>query len=140
MILIINTSSDDKIEIALVKNDGRLISKETISALHRQSERLLPAIIRLLKRNKADLKNLKGIIVVSGPGGFTSLRIGVITANTLSFSLKIPVVGIKLNEFKNFKELVKVGLRKLKKTRIGSVVIPYYGREPHITKQKKNLI
>jgi tRNA A37 threonylcarbamoyladenosine modification protein TsaB len=36
--------------------------------------------------------------VVDGPGGFTSLRVGVATANALSDALGIPSVGIHLSD------------------------------------------
>lgn len=139
MILIINSSSIESIGIALTKNNGEVIVQKRIEALYKQAEKLLPEIDNLLAKNKISLKDLKGVMVVSGPGGFTSLRVGVITANTLGYALKIPVVGIKLSEFDSFNELVKVGLNKLKKARVGELVIPFYGREPHITKPKKRL-
>lgn len=137
--LIINTSSDNKMTISLIKSDGQLIYKKIIEAPHKQAEKLLPEIDNMLVKNKISLKDLKGVMVVSGPGGFTSLRVGVITTNTLGYALKIPVVGIKLSEFDSINELVKIGLDKLKKAKVGELVLPFYGKEPHITKPKKRL-
>jgi len=139
MILVINTTDNEKIAIALIKSDGNLISEKIFSAKFQHSEKLLPEIASLLKENKVKLGSLKGIIVASGPGGFTALRIGIMTANALAFALEIPVVGVKLNELIGLKELIKFGLKKFKKVKKYSVVLPYYGREPHITKPKKKI-
>lgn len=139
MILIIDTSSDNEMTISLIKNDGQLISEKTVEASHKQAEKLLPEIDNLFVKNKITLKDLIGVIVVSGPGGFTSLRVGVITANTLCYALKISMVGIKLSEFDSFDELVKVGLKRLKKVKVGEPVLPFYGRQPHITKPRNKL-
>lgn len=60
----------------------------------RQSEQLLPAINKLLEKNRFFLKMIKGLVVISGPGSYTGLRVGISCGNALSFALKIPVVGI----------------------------------------------
>jgi len=43
-------------------------------------------------------KDLTHLVCVIGPGGFTSLRVGVSCINTLSWSLKIPSAGIHLSD------------------------------------------
>ena len=126
MYLIINTSDNKKIFIGLIRDD-KLISKKIISAKYKQAEKLLPMIEKLLEKNKVCLKNLKGIIIAKGPGSFTSLRVGVVTANTLSFALGIPVVGVGVGEFDDLEGLVKKGVEKLKKGRKGKIVKPVYG-------------
>ena len=139
MILIIHTAEKDKIAIGLSSDDGDLIFRKNFSAQFDHAEKLLPAIDSLLKESESTLKDLAGIIVVSGPGGFTALRIGVITANTLAYTLAVPLAGVKLSEFSNFDKLAKVGLRRLKKSNKQSLILPYYGRPPHITKPKNKL-
>ena len=48
----------------------------------------------LFKNSNKKIWDLKRIIVVNGPGPFSALRIGVTTANILSFCLKIPIYSI----------------------------------------------
>jgi tRNA threonylcarbamoyladenosine biosynthesis protein TsaB len=136
MILFINTAEQNKIFVALVK-ENKLKSKLELKGEFHQSKKLLPLIERLLKKNKIKLGDLSGIIVVSGPGGFTSVRIGVVTANTLGFALGIPVAGIRKVEGATVKELIREGLKRLKKVKVGEIVLPFYGKEPNITKPKK---
>jgi tRNA threonylcarbamoyl adenosine modification protein YeaZ len=61
---------------------------------------LLPLIESVLKEGGIEYKDLDRLASTTGPGGFTSLRVAVSTINTLSFSLKIPVAGIHLSEWR----------------------------------------
>ncbi len=132
MYLFINTATNDRITVALAKA-GFLSASRRISqpARRQQSEKLLPAIAKLLEQNKINLKKFKGIIVVAGPGSFTSLRIGIACANTLGYCFNLPVVGVKEKE--NMGKMMAEGIRKLEKQKKFKVVLPFYGREPNIT-------
>lgn len=131
MVLFINTAEKNKITVGLIKSDF-LFDRIVKECQWQESEKLLPMVKTLLKKNETSLEKLKGIIVVKGPGGFTSLRIGVITANTLGYSLKIPVVGVRLG-----KKMIEQGIRQVKRIKTFRIVEPYYGRPPNITKPKK---
>lgn len=94
MILIIDTK-DQKVITVSLKKDGKVVkslSKENKYG----SQVLLPLITKLLDREKMIFKDLKGIQVETGPGSFTGLRVGLSVANTLGFSLGIPVNGKKI--------------------------------------------
>jgi tRNA threonylcarbamoyladenosine biosynthesis protein TsaB len=131
MILFINTADKEKITVGLIKADF-FCDKIVEKSQWQESAKLLPMINHLLKKNKTAFEQLKGIIVVKGPGGFTSLRIGLITANTLGYALKIPVTGVKLNN-----NMIKQGIARIKKLKSFRIVEPFYGKEPNITKPKK---
>lgn len=135
MFLIIDTSDIQFTFVGLIKN--KKLFKIKASGLHKQSEKLLFFIDKILKENKASLKDVKGIACVIGPGGFTALRIGVVTANALIFALKLKSVGIKNTDFANEKELVELVLERFKKAGKGEILKPFYGKEPNITIAKK---
>jgi len=124
MILYINTTQQDEITIAL-KNSAKIITQKKIAAPRAQAEKLLPGIDRLLKSKKIKLSALEKIVVANRGGSFTSLRIGVITANALAYALKIPVVAEEKKGAKN------------KKFGSYSIVEPLYDREPNIGISKK---
>lgn len=55
---------------------------------------LLPAIRSLLVSHSASLRDLGGIVVTSGPGSFTGIRIGISTAKGLAELHAIPVYAV----------------------------------------------
>ncbi len=122
MILLINTASNKEIVIGLQNAKGKIIIKK-IKVDRNQSEKLLSAINKLLIKEKIKLNNLKKIIVNNQGGSFTSLRIGVVTANALAYALGIPI------ESENGK--------KTKKIFSGySIIEPIYDTAPNIGKAK----
>jgi tRNA threonylcarbamoyladenosine biosynthesis protein TsaB len=129
MILYINTIKDnaDKIEVKIIQGKKKLAS-QTVSAHAKQSEKLIPTITKILRKAKIDIKKIKQIKVENYGGSFTSLRIGITTANALGYALQIPVVGVVKAE-KNVATKLPF-----------SVVEPMYNRNPDITVSKKNLV
>ncbi len=69
---------------------------EQRSAAHeRQSaQKVLPLINELLATQQITQRELGGIGVISGPGSFTGMRIGVAIAQGLGFANQLPVVPI----------------------------------------------
>lgn len=59
-----------------------------------ESAKLLPAIRKLLRANRQTFQDLTLLVVVTGPGRFTSTRVAVTVANTLAELLQIPILGI----------------------------------------------
>lgn len=57
------------------------------------SETLLKSIDHILESCKIDKKELRGICITLGPGSFTSMRIGLSTAQAMGFGLQIPLYG-----------------------------------------------
>ncbi len=66
---------------------------------HRVNDAELPGLINgSLRKAGWELKDLTHLVCVTGPGGFTSLRVAVASINALSFALKIPAAGIHLSD------------------------------------------
>ena len=57
-------------------------------------ETLLPAIETLLRDAGVARTDLAAIVVGTGPGAFTGLRVGLATAKTMAHELGCPIVGI----------------------------------------------
>lgn len=136
MILIINTAPQDCMTVILAQKKDSFKAK-TISGQFRQAEKLLPTIDAICKKQGVALNKLRGIGVVVGPGGFTSVRIGVAVANAFAYSLNLPIIGLKLSEFSDDKELVAKVFEKIKAAKPAKLVLPFYDREPNITMPKK---
>jgi tRNA threonylcarbamoyl adenosine modification protein YeaZ len=59
----------------------------------------LPAIDALLKTADKSVRDLTHVIVIKGPGLFTGLRVGVTIANTIAYSLQIPIAGVNTMQY-----------------------------------------
>lgn len=96
VMLHIDTSSNQTVSVAL-EMDGK---KDVVEqALDRQKAQVvLPMIATLLKTHHIEPKDLTEISVITGPGSFTGLRVGVAIANTLGTFLKIPINGKQVGE------------------------------------------
>jgi len=107
-----------------LKNDaGDILSRKRVKTDHNQAEKLLPSIMKLLLAKKVNLKHITRIKIANRGGSFTSLRIGVVTANALGYVLNIPVEGIEADE--------AIGVGQLMED--FDVVRPVYNKEPNIT-------
>ena len=58
------------------------------------SAELMPAIDAMLRKAGLDLRALRTLLVVNGPGSFTGIRVGLSTAKGLAHATGIPVVAI----------------------------------------------
>ena len=92
MLLAIDTSTS---WISLALYDGFSILYETTwQSQHHHTVELAPAVDELFKRTGFQPADLTGVAVATGPGSFTSLRIGLAAAKGLALALKIPLVGV----------------------------------------------
>ena len=69
-----------------VAAEGRILANAALNVGLTHSQRLLPLLESLLKAADLSLAELNALAVVSGPGSFTGLRIGVATAKGLAWA------------------------------------------------------
>ncbi|MGA2512488.1 MAG: tRNA (adenosine(37)-N6)-threonylcarbamoyltransferase complex dimerization subunit type 1 TsaB [Candidatus Limnocylindrales bacterium] len=96
-ILAIDTSGTNA-RVALAGADGELIAERRWVAGYRHGEELLARIDDMLAASGVALADLSGIVVGTGPGAFTGLRVGLATAKALARSLGIPIAGVATSE------------------------------------------
>ena len=92
-ILAIDTATSDVV-VALGTPDGEWIDGDAWPAGHRHGEGLLPSIGRLLDAAGVHRASLGGIVVGTGPGAFTGLRVGLATGKALAHALARPLAGV----------------------------------------------
>jgi len=122
MYLYINTTPKDRTVVEL-REKGKLVSRKNIKTEFNQAEKLLKGIDQILQKKKIRGEKLEKTVVKSRGGSFTSLRIGVVTANALAYGWGIPVEP-------------EVGSGKVLENRGVRVVKPNYSSEPNITTKK----
>jgi tRNA threonylcarbamoyl adenosine modification protein YeaZ len=81
------------VTVALHDGGQPLAQLVTVDA-HRHAELLTPAIAKTLADAGATPRDLTGIVVGTGPGPYTGLRVGLVTARVLGAALGIPVYGL----------------------------------------------
>ena len=92
MLLALDTSTPVT-TVALHDGSAVVVQRTAVDAM-RHGEVLAPLIEQLLAEAGTSRRELGGIAVGVGPGPFTGLRVGVVTANTLGHVLGIPVYGV----------------------------------------------
>ncbi len=92
-LLVLDTATRTPV-VALATSDGDVIGARSWQSLHRHGERLLEELDGLLAESGKSKRAIGGVIVGTGPGSFTGLRIGLATAKVVAYSLSVPLVGI----------------------------------------------
>jgi tRNA threonylcarbamoyladenosine biosynthesis protein TsaB len=82
---------DTATEVATV---ALLREREVLGERLTSAAQLLVEVESLLASSDATPEDLDGIVVGQGPGRYTSLRMGLVTARALAFSLDVPVAGV----------------------------------------------
>jgi tRNA threonylcarbamoyl adenosine modification protein YeaZ len=81
--------------VTVALHDGsRVVGQECTVDARRHGELLAPSIGRLLAAAGVRPADLTSIAVGTGPGPYTGLRVGLMTAQVLSASLGVPADGI----------------------------------------------
>lgn len=92
MLLAFDTATPH-VTVALHDGDAVVASFESEEPM-RHGEMLAPGIERVLADAGARPADLTAIAVGVGPGPFTGLRVGLVTARTMALVLEIPVHGV----------------------------------------------
>jgi tRNA threonylcarbamoyladenosine biosynthesis protein TsaB len=92
VLLAFDTSSPT---VAVALYDGTDVVAERVSEqAMKHGEQLAPLIDGLMREVGVVRQDLTALAVGVGPGPFTGLRVGLVTARTLAFVLDIPVYGV----------------------------------------------
>jgi tRNA threonylcarbamoyladenosine biosynthesis protein TsaB len=81
--------------VTVALHDGEdVVVEHTSGQRMKHGEQLAPLIERVMGEVGIVRQDLTALAVGVGPGPFTGLRVGLVTARTLSFVLEIPVYGV----------------------------------------------
>jgi tRNA threonylcarbamoyl adenosine modification protein YeaZ len=92
MLLAFDTSSPT-VTVALHDGDDVVVELTSFRPLQ-HGEQLAPLIAEALERAGLVRQDLTALAVGVGPGPFTGLRVGLVTARTLGYVLELPVYGV----------------------------------------------
>jgi len=92
LLLAIDTSTS-AITVAVHDGSSVLAESSTIDA-RRHGEHLGPGIVRVLAEAGRSAADVTAVVSGLGPGPFTGLRVGLVTARTFAFARGIPALGV----------------------------------------------
>ena len=92
MLLAFDTATPH-VTVALHDGSSVVASFESTESM-RHGEMLAPGIEHVLSAAGVTVSSLTGIAVGVGPGPFTGLRVGLVTARTLALTRSLPVYGV----------------------------------------------
>lgn len=93
MILSINTTTPE-FGVAAQKRDGTVLAEASLAQANKYFGGLMPTIHFLMESGGYVMNELEAIVVATGPGSFTGLRVGLSVAKGISHALQKPVIGI----------------------------------------------
>ena len=73
--LIIDTSTKES--LIGISNNSKVVDENIWFSNNNESRTLLPNLKKMIESNNITIRNIKEINIVIGPGGFSSLRIGM---------------------------------------------------------------
>ncbi|MFI5115699.1 MAG: tRNA (adenosine(37)-N6)-threonylcarbamoyltransferase complex dimerization subunit type 1 TsaB [Terriglobales bacterium] len=100
MLIVSIDTSGRKGSIALCRGDGDSVEVLQLTSLEggTYSAELLPRIAEALQQNNLNKIDVDGFVVVSGPGSFTGLRVGLSTVKGLCEVLRKPLATVSMLE------------------------------------------
>jgi tRNA threonylcarbamoyl adenosine modification protein YeaZ len=92
-VLLAFDTASPAVTVAVADGESVLASSTNVDA-RRHAELLAPMVVAVLAEAGVDRRDLTAIAVGVGPGPFTGLRVGLVTARTLGAVLHVPVLGV----------------------------------------------
>jgi len=80
---------------AAVLETGRdILASESLPMVRGHAEALIPLVARVMKRAETAFGELDRLVVTTGPGSFTGVRVGLAAARGFGIARDLPVVGV----------------------------------------------
>ena len=96
-LLVVDTATTRAV-IVLGTARGETLAERSWVAGYRHGEELLARTEALLADAGVGRDDLGGLVVGTGPGAFTGLRVGIATVKALAYALRVPVAGVSTGE------------------------------------------
>jgi tRNA threonylcarbamoyl adenosine modification protein YeaZ len=101
VLVVVVDSATPAITAALVRIDGadtapgvEVLAEQVIVDARAHGERLAPAVRAVLRSAGFGVREVRAVVAGVGPGPFTGLRVGLVTAAAFSDTLGIPAYGV----------------------------------------------
>lgn len=93
VVLAFDTATDTASAALVCRSDGQVLAQRSPRPIS-----LVAAFQELLDDASLEARSIGALVVGTGPGSYTSMRIGLATARSLAFSLDVAVAGVSTLE------------------------------------------
>ena len=73
---------------------GGIVASESMPMTRGHAEALIPLIARVMQRSELAFRDLDRVVVTTGPGSFTGLRVGISAARGIALATGMPAIGV----------------------------------------------
>lgn len=73
---------------------GGIVASESIAMTRGHAEALMPLLARVMQGSGFTFRDLDRVVVTTGPGSFTGMRVGIAAARGLGVATRLPVFGV----------------------------------------------
>jgi tRNA threonylcarbamoyladenosine biosynthesis protein TsaB len=73
---------------------GGIVASESVPMVRGHAEALVPLIARVMERSDLEFPDIDRIVVTTGPGSFTGLRVGISAARGIALASDRPAFGV----------------------------------------------
>ena len=74
--------------------DGGIVASESVPMTRGHAEALMPLLVQLMQGAGMDFGDIDRVVVTTGPGSFTGLRVGISAARGIALAAGKPAVGL----------------------------------------------
>jgi tRNA threonylcarbamoyladenosine biosynthesis protein TsaB len=75
-------------------HDGGIVASESLPMVRGHAEALIPLLARIAGEARMMFRNFDRVVVTTGPGSFTGLRVGIAAARGIALAIGKPAVGL----------------------------------------------
>ncbi|MGA2894407.1 MAG: tRNA (adenosine(37)-N6)-threonylcarbamoyltransferase complex dimerization subunit type 1 TsaB [Xanthobacteraceae bacterium] len=93
-VLAIDTALAASSAAVLDTANGGIVASESIAMTRGHAEALMPMVARVMQASGMSFGDLDRVVVTTGPGSFTGMRVGIAAARGFGVATKLPVVGV----------------------------------------------
>jgi len=74
--------------------DGGIVASESVPMTRGHAEALMPLLVQLMQGAGMDFRDIDRVVVTTGPGSFTGLRVGISAARGIALAAAKPAIGL----------------------------------------------
>src|SRR5216684_2191388 len=93
MLLILETSG--RVGQVALAQGSRLCGMRRLDEARRHARDLAPAVANLLAEQGSSPRDVQGVIVSRGPGSYTGLRVGIMSAKTFAYATGCALIAVE---------------------------------------------